>query len=68
LSDALEYISMVRIRHQAHDIEHDETPDNTINPEHLSTFERRNLREAFQILDNAQRFLKYRYHSQSSLK
>lgn len=68
LSDALEYISMVRIRHQAQDIENDETPDNTINPEHLSTFERRNLREAFQILDNAQRFLKYRYNSQSSLK
>jgi CBS domain-containing protein len=68
LSDALEYISMVRIRHQAHDIEHDETPDNTINPKHLSTFERRNLREAFQILDKAQQFLKYRYHSQNSLK
>jgi len=66
LSDALEYISMVRIRHQAHDIEHNEKPGNTINPEHLSTFERRNLREAFQILDNAQRFLKYRYHSQSA--
>lgn len=68
LSDALEYISMVRIRHQAHDIEQGETPDNTINPKHLSTFEKRNLREAFQILDKAQQFLKYRYPSQSSLK
>lgn len=68
LSDALEYISMVRIRHQSHDIEHNETPDNTINPKHLSTFEKRNLREAFQILDKAQQFLKYRYPSQSSLK
>ncbi|MFT6791212.1 MAG: CBS domain-containing protein [Cellvibrionaceae bacterium] len=68
LSDALEYISMVRIRHQAHDIEQNETPDNTINPKHLSTFEKRNLREAFQILDKAQQFLKYRYTAQSSLK
>jgi CBS domain-containing protein len=68
LSDALEYISMVRIRHQANDIEQDETPGNTINPKHLSTFEKRNLREAFQILDKAQQFLKYRYTSQSTLK
>lgn len=68
LSDALEYISMVRIRHQALDVEQGETPINTINPEHLSTFEKRNLREAFQILDKAQQFLRYRYTAQISLK
>jgi len=68
LSDALEYISMVRIRHQAYDVEHNQSPDNAINPMHLSTFEKRNLREAFQVLDNAQQFLKYRYHSQNALK
>lgn len=68
LSDALEYISMVRIRHQAQDIDNAKTPDNTINPEHLSTFERRNLREAFHILDKAQQFLKYCYHAQRPLK
>jgi CBS domain-containing protein len=61
LRDALEYISMVRIRHQAQDVEQGETPGNTLNPEHLSTFEKRNLREAFQILDKAQQFLRYRY-------
>ena len=49
LSDALEYISMVRIRHQAYDVEHNQSPDNAINPMHLSTFEKRNLREAFQV-------------------
>ncbi|UZE96216.1 DUF294 nucleotidyltransferase-like domain-containing protein [Alkalimarinus alittae] len=68
LSDALEYISMVRIRHQAQDVEQGEPPDNTINPKYLSTFEKRNLREAFQILDKAQQFLKYRYTAQTSLK
>ena len=68
LSDALEYISMVRIRHQAFDIEHDKIPDNNINPEHLSSFERRNLREAFQVLDKAQQFLKYRYSAQRFIK
>ena len=68
LSDALEYISMVRIRHQAYDVEHNQVPDNAINPMHLSTFEKRNLREAFQVLDKAQQFLKFRYHSQNTLK
>lgn len=68
LSDALEYIAMVRIRHQAADIEQGNEPDNNIEPEILSTFERRNLKEAFQMLDKAQSFLKYRYQSLKALK
>ncbi|WP_163833819.1 DUF294 nucleotidyltransferase-like domain-containing protein [Spartinivicinus ruber] len=68
LSDALEYIAMVRIRHQAADIERGDEPDNNIEPEMLSTFERRNLKEAFQVLDKAQSFLKYRYHASKALK
>ncbi|UTW49584.1 DUF294 nucleotidyltransferase-like domain-containing protein [Bacterioplanoides sp. SCSIO 12839] len=63
LSDALEYIAMVRIRHQALDIERGDEPDNNIEPDNLSTFERRNLKEAFQVLDKAQAFLKFRYQS-----
>lgn len=63
LSDALEYIAMVRIRHQALDIENAIEPDNNIEPDNLSTFERRNLKEAFQVLDKAQAFLKFRYQS-----
>ncbi|ASP40886.1 cyclic nucleotide-binding protein [Bacterioplanes sanyensis] len=63
LSDALEYIAMVRIRYQAIDIEQGDVPDNNIEPELLSAFERRNLKEAFQVLDRAQAFLKFRYHS-----
>ena len=63
LSDALEYIAMVRIRYQAADIERGQEPDNNIEPELLSTFERRYLKEAFQVLDRAQAFLKFRYHA-----
>jgi CBS domain-containing protein len=63
LSDALEYIAMVRIRHQALDIERGDQPDNNIEPDNLSTFERRNLKEAFQVLDKAQDFLKFRYQA-----
>ncbi|MCG3766455.1 cyclic nucleotide-binding/CBS domain-containing protein [Vibrio cincinnatiensis] len=68
LRDALEFISMVRIRHQAFDVENDIQPDNNIEPEHLSEFERRNLKDAFQILSNAQNFLKYRYQVSSNFK
>lgn len=61
MKDALEFISMVRIRHQALDIEAGRKPDNNIEPENLTDFERRNLKEAFQVLSNGQRFLKFRY-------
>lgn len=65
LKDALEFISMVRIRHQAIDIEQGNEPDNNIEPDNLSEFERRNLKDAFQILSNAQNFLKFRYQGNS---
>lgn len=61
LRDALEFISTVRIRHQALDLDAGNDPDNRIEPENLSDFERKNLKDAFQILSNAQKFLKYRY-------
>lgn len=63
LRDAMEYISLVRIRHQALDIEAEIEPDNSIEPENMSDFERRNLKDAFQILSKAQNFVKFRYQS-----
>ena len=68
LSDALEYIAMVRVRHQAADIELDREPDNNIEPENLSSFEKRNLKEAFQVLSNAQNYLKFCYTANRSLR
>ncbi|ROV58610.1 cyclic nucleotide-binding/CBS domain-containing protein [Vibrio ponticus] len=67
LRDALEFISMVRIRHQAYDVENEIEPDNNIEPENLSEFERRNLKDAFLVLSNSQNFLKFRYHANSGL-
>lgn len=61
LRDALEFISMVRIRYQAKSIEQNEAPNNDIDPQALSGFERRTLKDAFQVLSNAQRFLRFRY-------
>ncbi|MGY3569921.1 DUF294 nucleotidyltransferase-like domain-containing protein [Vibrio paucivorans] len=68
LKDAMEFISMVRIRHQALDVEQNIEPDNNIEPENLSDFERRNLKDAFQILSNAQNFLKFRYQASNNFK
>lgn len=58
---ALEFISMVRIRHQAYDLKHHHAPDNNIEPENVSDGERHNLKDAFQVLSNAQKFLRFRY-------
>ncbi|MEH6579586.1 MAG: DUF294 nucleotidyltransferase-like domain-containing protein [Amphritea sp.] len=66
LRDALEFISMVRIRHQALDLAAGREPDNNIEPEHISEFERRNLKDAFEILSNSQKFLKFRYPANRS--
>ncbi|EDP59834.1 DUF294 nucleotidyltransferase-like domain-containing protein [Vibrio sp. AND4] len=68
LKDAMEFISMVRIRHQAIDVELGIEPDNNIEPESLSDFERRNLKDAFQILSNGQNFLKFRYQASNKFK
>lgn len=61
LSDALEYLSMIRIRQQVAAIEAGVEPDNTVEPEKLSGKERRGLKVAFQVLSSAQKFLKFRY-------
>jgi CBS domain-containing protein len=68
IRDAMEFISMVRIRHQAIDVENSIEPDNNIEPDNISEFERRNLKDAFQILSNAQNFLKFRYQASNNLK
>ncbi|MBS1270542.1 MAG: Arabinose 5-phosphate isomerase KdsD [Gammaproteobacteria bacterium] len=61
LIDALELIGMVRIRHQASQIEAGKYPDNYVQPESLSTFERRHLKDAFHIVSRMQESLKHRY-------
>ncbi|MGJ8581376.1 MAG: DUF294 nucleotidyltransferase-like domain-containing protein, partial [Psychromonas sp.] len=61
LHHAMELISIVRVRHQALDVESDIDPDNNIEPENMSDLERRYLKDAFLVLSNAQNFLKYRY-------
>ncbi|WP_440053220.1 putative nucleotidyltransferase substrate binding domain-containing protein [Pseudoalteromonas sp. T1lg65] len=68
LKAAFEYIAMMRIGHQALQIEKGRKPDNKVSPEALSEFEQRNLKEAFQVLDRAQSFLKFRYQNKAITK
>ncbi|WP_286221515.1 putative nucleotidyltransferase substrate binding domain-containing protein [Marinobacter apostichopi] len=63
LRDALEFIAIVRIRHQAIAIEEGRDPDNNVHPEDLSPFERSHLKDAFQVVSNAQKFLRFRYNA-----
>lgn len=61
LRHALEFLSLARIRHQALDLQEEREPNNYIEPENVSPAERYALKDAFQILSNAQNFLRYRY-------
>ncbi|WP_258870859.1 MULTISPECIES: DUF294 nucleotidyltransferase-like domain-containing protein [unclassified Wenzhouxiangella] len=61
LRDSLEFIAMVRARHQAWDAERGGEANNNIDPETLSAFERRSLKDAFKVLANAQKFIRFRY-------
>ncbi len=64
LRDAMEFIAIVRIRHQALALEAGREPDNNVRPEDLSPFERSHLKDAFQVISQAQKFLRYRYQGQ----
>lgn len=61
LRDALEFIAMVRLRHQARRMGRGLAPDNFLDPVELSNFERRQLRDAFQVVRTLQQVLTQRY-------
>ena len=61
LRDAFEFISYVRLRHQAAQVRGDEPTDNFVSPDELSSFDKRHLREAFSIVRTAQSALAHRY-------
>ena len=54
LRDAFEFISYVRLRHQAAAVRAGLPPDNHVRPDELSSFDKRHLREAFAIVRSAQ--------------
>lgn len=62
LRDALESLSVTRIRHQAAQMARGETPDNHLSISELSGFEQRRLKDAFSVVQTMHRLLEMRYH------
>ena len=62
LRDALEFLSKLRIDHQARQIAQGQGPDNFLALEELSNFERSHLKEAFSVVQTLQVVLGQRYH------
>lgn len=63
LCDSLEFISYVRLRHQAEQLARGQRPDNHLPPHAIGNFDRRHLREAFMIVRKQQAVLAYRYRT-----
>lgn len=63
LRDALEFLSRLRIDHQARQIAQGQAPDNFLALEELSNFERSHLKEAFSVVQTLQGVLGQRYQT-----
>jgi CBS domain-containing protein len=61
LSDALEFMAFLRLRHQARQMAAGQQADNFMRPDSLSNFERTQLQEAFSVVQTLQEVLTQRY-------
>ena len=61
LSDALEFLGRLRLRHQALQMERDEPADNMLSISELGHFERDQLKQAFGVVQTLQAVLAQRY-------
>ncbi len=61
LQDAYEFISYVRLEHQVEKVRDGLEPNNHVDPDKLSSLERRHLRDAFGVLRTVQSQLAQRY-------
>jgi CBS domain-containing protein len=61
LHDALEFISNLRIQHQARQVKAGKEMETFVSPDNLSHVDRNRLKEAFLVIRNMQSVMKYRY-------
>ena len=61
LRDALEHLSLLRLRHQSRQLAAGQAADNYLNPDELSNFERSQLKDAFGVVKGLQDVLAQRY-------
>jgi len=63
LRDALEFLGAMRIRHQARQMEQGVPPDNFLDPQEVSNFERTQLKDAFTVVQTLQSVLGQRFQA-----
>jgi CBS domain-containing protein len=63
LRDALEFLAFTRIQHQTRQMAAGQAPDNFLNPDEVSNFERSQLKDAFHVVQSLQTVLEHRYQS-----
>jgi CBS domain-containing protein len=63
LLDAFEFVTYLRLRHQARQVNAGEQPDNLISPDELSALDKKHLRDAFGIIRRVQQGFSYRYQT-----
>jgi CBS domain-containing protein len=63
LRDALEFLASMRIQHQARQIALKQPPDNFMNPNEVSNFERTQLKDAFTVVKSLQSVLGERFQT-----
>lgn len=63
LRDAFDFISTVRLQHQAKQIHSGIPPNNLVPPQELSALERRHLKDAFAVVADLQEHLARRYQA-----
>lgn len=61
LLDVYDFLSIVRLKHQALKIKQGKEADNYVNPEELSSLERRHLKDAFELIRTYQDVLSNKY-------
>lgn len=59
LIDAFEFISYVRVEHQAGQVRRGQVPDNFVDPRDLGEFQRRTLKDAFGVVKSVQGVLEH---------
>jgi len=63
LTDAFEFLSFERLKHQSRQIKANKKADNYLPPEELSSLERRHLKDTFDIIRTYQNALSSRYQT-----
>ena len=61
LGDAFEYIAHLRLSHQGRQLVRGERPDNYLHPESVSDLARHQLRDAFDVVNNAQAAIRRKF-------